>query len=965
MDVYLDSQFNCKYITVDDFNNQSSGNDDFLVFHQNIRSFNRNYDEYSVFLNNLNRDIDVLVFTETWFSGDTQSDIAGYNAHHTCRTHGRGGGVSIYVKSDISAVLVENMSIMSDNLESCSVRISQNNSPALYVVGIYRPPSASIDEFNIALSDKFLSVNGNNQMLLCGDFNIDLIEPNATSNNVMDTFNSFSFYPIVTLPTRVSNVSSSCLDHFWFNQFNIGRVGVFISGITDHYTIFLSLKLNINRKFDIVQFRDHSVCNLESLNSKIPQLYNLYYDAKDNNSSVDDLTQLFVSSLWDIYQECCPLRSKNISVNRLTKPWLTRDILRTVNCKHKLFRRFKCGEVSFNVYNNYKNYVTSLLKSAKYKYYCSVFETCKGNLKRTWENINGLLRGKKVKDDITLLDDEGVEHTDANYVANRFGDYFSTVAYNLERDIPNPVTNPMDYMGPITNNSFYASPSSPDEVIKLIMSFPSKGSHINSIPIFVYKFCAPQLSIIISDLFNNSIVNGVFPSCFKTSIVSPLHKASAKNLEKNFRPISNIPFVSKIFEKLMSTRMNSFITDNNLLCESQFGFREGRSTSDAVLEFVDKTVDSLDNGGYNVAVFVDLRKAFDTVDHGILLRKLERMGFRGVILDWFSSYLSDRKLSVYVNGALSNERPVSIGLPQGAVCSPILFLLYINDMMNSFANINCIQFADDTTLFLTGNDLPIMCTTMSDSLTEVSKWLIANRLSLNIDKTKYIIFSQKFIPFNNDTVVCINGVPLERVRCFNFLGINIDDQLNFKSHISNVCTRLARSLGILYKMSHVVPPYILLTLYYSLFYSHLTYGILIWGRSGIVNVGRVKVIHGRARRLLYSIFGEAGLELELLQTDNIVNYFIILKMFKSITLKNHIHFVHKFIDLLPNHHHITRFSHSYQYNIPHYNKAIAHKFFLYQAIKIYNILPINLKLINNINSFKFQLKQFLLNNSLL
>ena len=316
----------------------------------------------------------------------------------------------------------------------------------------------------------------------------------------------------------------------------------------------------------------------------------------------------------------------------------------------------------------------------------------------------------------------------------------------------------------------------------------------------------------------------------------------------NYRPISVVPLLSKLFEKLMTDRMNSFITNNNLISVTQFGFRSGRSTIDAALEFINGTVDAVDSKGYNIAIFLDLKKAFDTVNHRVLLKKMERVGFRGMVLNWFRSYLSDRRLAVYVNGTLSEEKHINIGLPQGTVCSPLLFLLYIDDMCNNCDTLKCVKFADDCTLYVNGNNLPELCHRIYIDLEKIDQWLIANRLSLNIAKTKYMLFTHNLI--NSDILLKIRNIPLDRVNYIKFLGITIDDRLKFHNHVDILCRKLSRALGVLYRLSTVVPPYILLTLYYSLFYSHLTYGIAVWGGSGVVNVGREDKIHKRAIKLL-------------------------------------------------------------------------------------------------------------------
>ena len=944
----------CKYYSVGDFNDAM--NNDFLIFHQNIRSFNKNYDDLSVFLDSLNPDIDILVLTETWFSDGYFADINGFNAYHSYRCNGNGGGVSIYVRTSIPAESIVNDSYMSDSIEYCMVSIGSDVRPKLNIVGIYRPPNASIDDFVSVMMNKFLSNSNNIQMILCGDFNVDLVSASNASNSVVDMFNSFNFYPLVTLPTRVSNNSATCIDHIWYNEFNVGVAGIFVTDITDHYTIFVSLRYEINRNLSRVIFRDHSDRNLDCLRSRLPHLIDTYFEARTNNCSLNEVVDLFVGSLWNVYSESCPLRYKDISNKRLSKPWINGEMLRLINTKHKLFKQFKRGIINFDIYKNYKKFVSTRLKYSKRQYYSTVFESCRGDLRRTWRSINNVLKGRTNNHKISLLDDNDNEVEDPKHVADMFCSYFSSVASDLEKDIPAPITSPMDYMGPIANSSFYIKPSSATEVNKLILSIPNKGSHINNIPVFIYKIIASHISLVISDMFNYSVSLGIFPLKFKLSRITPLFKSSEKYFLKNYRPISVVPFLSKLFEKLMSSRMNLFIKEKNLISVNQFGFRANRSTADAALEFVNETVDAVDNKGYSIAVFLDLKKAFDTVNHTILLNKMERMGFRGMVLEWFRSYLSGRRISVYANGTLSDERNVNIGLPQGAVCSPLLFLMYINDMSNVCSDLKCVQFADDTTLFLTGDNLPDLTQRVNNDLKVIDQWLISNRLSLNIAKTKFMIFTHNInLPNVN---LEIRDIPLERVTSIEFLGLTVDDNLKFQQHVNKVCSKLSRALGILYRLSTVVPPQILLTLYFSMFYSHLTYGITIWGGCGIVNIGRVNRIHRRASNLVVSSFLNIGIDRKLCTFGKIYDYFVALKMYRCIYSDDHTYFNNRLLNLQPIHAHSTRFTHSFQYNIPHYNKSLSHNFFIYQGVRVWNFLPYEIKTIDSFKKFKYKLKLY-------
>ena len=956
----LDNSFshndNCSYFSSHEFNLIPQNPNDFYIVHQNIRSFNKNYDELSGFLNNLSHNIDVLVLTETWFSVDTVSDVGGYDGFHSCRDGGRGGGVSIYVNKKLSAQTISSKTFVTDCLECCTVSISSILFPTLFIVGIYRPPGDQTEPFIDSLTTNFLSDSRNSHMILCGDFNVDLVGGGDLSGNFIETMNSFCFLPLITLPTRVTNVSATCIDHVWFNQFNATNCGIFETDITDHYTIFVGLNFSPKKGSLYVSFRDHSDQCLLAMKNDFDEAFVPYF-SNMFAQSVDDKTDIFLDCLWSLYDRCCPIRNKNVSSKRLLKPWITNSLLRSINTKHNLFKQYKRGDICFNIYNNYKNFLSHTIRRSKRDYYQVRFEQSRGDIRKTWRDINSVLKCRKKTADIVLKDDHGVEHSDRREVADTFLSYFSSVAADLDREMPaSEVTDAAAFMGPPVNESFFVLPSSPNEVFNLIRSLPNKNCNINNIPVFIYKHLASEISHIISDLFNLSIESGYFPISLKTATIIPIFKANDRYLAKNYRPISLIHILSKIYEKLMKTRMTSFIELHGLVSENQFGFRGGRSTVDAVLEFTNECVDAMDDGAHTVAVLLDLKKAFDTVNHAVLLMKMERMGFRGIFLDWIRSYLSDRRIVVNVGGALSREEIIPIGLPQGNVLSPLLFILYIDDMHRACGTAKCLHFADDSTMYLSGPDPAELSAEISGSLTVVSRWLIANRLTLNIEKTKYMLFSPLNIP-TNLLNIAIDGTPIERVNKFSLLGILVDDRLRFDAHISNTCSKLSRSLGVIYKMSSFFPPTILKTLYFSIFYPHLIYGIIIWGGCGVVNVGRVERIQRRAMRLLAEFCGPYDCS-TILPMKCVTQYFTAIKFHNCLFNSNHLYFTDRINLLLPIHQHVTRFVSRDLFNIPHYRKTRSQNFFIYQSINLWNSLPSDLKYLNK-KAFKNRLKAHL------
>ena len=261
----------------------------------------------------------------------------------------------------------------------------------------------------------------------------------------------------------------------------------------------------------------------------------------------------------------------------------------------------------------------------------------------------------------------------------------------------------------------------------------------------------------------------------------------------------------------------------------QFGFRSKHSTLHALIGLTESIKKTIDDGMLGCGVFIDLQKAFDTVNHSILLKKMEHYGVRGIALDWFTSYLSDRKQYVSVNRYTSDYLNISCGVPQGSVLGPLLFLIYINDLPNVSKLLSFYLFADDTNIYFKSNDLTHLQKVMNRELKKVKKWLDANRLAFNIDKINFVIFHPLRIKLHEPVIIRFCRKKIQRESCVKFLGVLLDCNLSWKYHINELSEKLSRTIEIFYKIRHCVPCEILKTFYYSLFYSFVSYGIAVWG----------------------------------------------------------------------------------------------------------------------------------------
>ena len=463
--------------------------------------------------------------------------------------------------------------------------------------------------------------------------------------------------------------SPSLLDNIYIRNINEHIIGKFIEKISyDHLPNFVLFESEISRnKERNIKIRDMKNFKEEHFTNDLNTLNVQSSEKVTTNEMFNSLHKNFLHTL----NKHAPLKYLSKREKKIRqKPWLTKGILKSIKVKRKFLKHFKDTQNKdyYNKYKIYRDLLNTLCRKSKKMHYKSFFIMNVNNIKKTWNEINKILNRKTNVQGSFQLNINGVTTSNNSKIANCFNKYFINVADNLCKKIPQTNNKYQDYLKNPNKNSFFLSETNPHEINQIIHSLKSSNStDIYGISIKFIKIASPAIDNILSITWNNSINEGTYPDAMKLAKIIPFHKGGSRYMVSNYRPISLLPIFSKIFEKLMYNRLIEFINKNNLLISNQFGFQKNKSTEMAVNAITNNIINSFENKETAFGIFLDFSKAFDTVNHEIIIKKLEYYGIRGKPLNWFKSYLLDRQQATEINDTLSNIDFIRCGVPPKAV----------------------------------------------------------------------------------------------------------------------------------------------------------------------------------------------------------------------------------------------------------------------------------------------------------
>ncbi len=811
-------------------------------------------------------------------------------------------------------------------------------------------------------------VGTNSEIIVGSDLNFNFmnIANNVHVSELLDVFVTNGALPTITRPTIITHSSATLIDNIFVKCEKYENVTsrILVSDISDHFPVIMcmgSTPYSTHKQKQPLIF-EHRPLGDSQISKLKRALTDVSWREILNHEHIDNCYDAFVCKFNELLDSCAPIKTTAIPHRCvLRESWMTPGMIKSSRKCEQLYKAAvgkskDSREVQTHI--KYRKVYQKIKRGSKELYYANLLHKYGNDIRKTWQVLNSLIGRSNDKSSLpdTFIVD-GNRENNKQAIANGFCKYFSNIGQRCAEAIPKAQNTPDFYLkGASNRHSIFLHPTDQTEIVQIICSFQSKkSSGDDGISMSLLKQVSMECCTPLMILVNKSLELGVFPSAMKLAKVVPIYKSKNREIFTNYRPISLLSNISKILEKIVHKRLYSFLQKHKLLYGDQYGFRPGRSTIDAITTFTSDILPKLDKRNVCLSVYLDLSKAFDTINHDILLRKLHHYGIRGKAQDWFRSYLYQRRQYVNFKGQKSDTLTVLYGVPQGSVLGPLLFILYSNDLPESLKYSKTVLFADDTTVYYCGTNITSVYDNMNSDLNQLSDWFRANQLSVNATKTKFIVFAKhsKMNLTSNTRKLYVDGEILERVQSTKFLGVFIDDKLEWNHHIDHVKKKMASGIYAMNSSKHILSYSNLKTLYFSLVHPYLLYGILLWGNAYKKHIHKLNVLQKKAIRIINGarynehstpLFKNTG----VLKLSDLFTQQLGLLMYKFTYSSCPSSMLRMFNYPLTGH----RTRHSQDPSLPNFATSIARRSFLYLGPEMWMKLDGNIKNVHTANCFK-------------
>ena len=917
--------------------------------------------------------VDILGISESWLTEAIPTGLIamkGYNLFRVDRSWNergkdghwkRGGGLVCYTKGtlQVSDTKYSHLNCSTKNIEMQWIDVKIHNLRPIVIINVYRPPQGDYKAACKAINDSIINagLKDNAEVYLMGDFNIDLHDKSAPpTKELIFTTGCHGLLPKISTSTRYGArnemIKQSCIDQIFTNSSLIIESRTLDWNISDHLAVYVRRKKTRSRLRKI-NFEGRSYRNFDKEDFQgnlIGVDWTGFYESKDP----DLCWEMMEGYIRKELNARCPVRS--FRVKEIRDPWITDEILEEIKDKDNyLDRARKSGyPEDWAIARRERNRVCKLVRNAKSEFVKDRQRELQGEPRKFWKLISTIVPSKQqAQGKINLTASDGKTELEGREVADHINKFFGTIGDELAKKIDKP----WRFYGKNVENDCPELRTDFEQVLRLCKNInTTKSSGICDISAKIFK-CAfmvliPQLVY----LFNLSFTTGTFPKAWKSATIIPLFKSGDRTKVENYRPISLLPLPGKLLERIAHEKISAFLDECKILSHRQSGFRKGYSTVSAVADLTDDLFTAINCSRFSLAVFVDLRKAFDTVNHVILCKKLEKNGIRGDVLQWCENYLSGRTQRTLANNVKSRQCPVLCGVPQGSVLGPLFFILYVNDLQQALKGEEVQLYADDTVLYTSDSKVQSGKNRLQANLDRLHNWCQANKLTVNPSKTKMMTFGTRHsIKKTKECHLLLGGVKVQKVATFRYLGFMLDSTLNFRSHIADVIKNVMYKRTLLSKIMSFLNKDVALSIFKLMILPYFDYCDVIYHSAGSGDTEKLQRLQNKCLKTCLSLS-------PLCSTKTVHN----LAKCASLSSRREAHvcnFMYRRLareELVDNRNIPTR-----QHDAPLYVVDFPHKETFKRSVKysgstVWNNLSPSVRSINNYEAFKAHQKRVML-----
>lgn len=909
-----------------------------------------------------NNDLEILAFTEARITSDINDfelQIKGYS-HVRCNSENRyTGAVICYVKDYVNYEVRLNIStdkvlwLLAIEVKKCLIVI------------VYRSPSSSVAEFLVHMERIVEDIQAlcNENIYIMGDLNIDVGVSSFYEDKLIKLMKNIGLSQKVKDYTRITEISKSIIDLVFTNdeeaQVEVRRT----PKITDHDIISLAViksrqMNNSNKETYYYKFRD-----LKKIDER--NIVQILSGKKWSNGEIDHRLDVFNKNIISAIDEIAPIQTRQSK--KLMNKWFDEETKLLIKRRDFAYNQasLQSTEERWSIYKELRNLVTTTIRRKKKLYYENLIDQNKNNSKAMWKAIKEVLGNKGKNNTISEIFFGNSLVNEEEQIAERFNEYFVT---SIEEIVKNKKQNETFTANQLeieeTNLQLDNFRHITIDDIKKIIKTLRKDNSIDGIDKKIIKFGMPVIGNELMNIINKSIDEGKVPNKWKGSLVIPVPKVINTKICEEHRPINMLPISEKIMEVFIKEQILDHVKVNNILIPNQSGFRDKHSCESSIQLVVSRWKELIDQGKTILTVFIDFKRAFETIDRKKLTNKLAKYGIVENANKWVDDYLSNRYQQTKIGERISSKKQVNFGVPQGTVLGPLLFILYINNIVSCLDRSTIINlFADDTAITVFGEGEEEVRVKMQAELKSLEVWLSSNNLFVNTQKTKVMLFNKK--NFENINKLELFGEQLEYVVECKYLGLIIDNQLKFSKHADYVIDKVNKKINFFRRLSNNLSMYSRVTVYKSIIAPHFDYCPTILFYLNETEKNRLQKIQNRAMRVILKVNRYVRIRdmLECLQFMNIdqrLVYQNLLFIFKMIH------------NLLPEYmaEKITFVNDIHNYNtrnagdiyVPTAKKTSTQNSLFHKGLVIYNSLPQHIKTINSLNIFKRNISQYVKNN---